>query len=229
LGGGLDMAANILIEIRLPAPYRALTRTSTVQPRKPAALQKCRVAAEDQLHEILENGFLDRGARELQRDALEAIDVDEGHGHDPRPIVDTKRDPRRDHGWDRKDDLAQRPVGIFYAAAGVLQPERIEGFLGKRDPPGDHLYRQRLGCGNLVVDVDRFEHRETDDAALVLTDRTVGEPRRIEDVAIAEIEPVFDRGLQAAEIGDSVFQPAKRLAQPCIDRLETLDVALVVG
>jgi putative ABC transport system permease protein len=86
-----------------------------VQPSQSPALQECRGAAEDQPHEILENGLLDRGARELQRDALEAIDVDERHGHDPRPIVDTKRDPRRDHGRDRKDALAQRPVGIFDA------------------------------------------------------------------------------------------------------------------
>src|SRR4030095_16869345 len=80
------------------APYSALARGSTAQPGKTAALQECRVAAEDQPHKILENGLLDRGARELQRDALQTIDVDEDHGHDSCLMVHTKRDPRRDHG-----------------------------------------------------------------------------------------------------------------------------------
>src|SRR4030095_13898278 len=95
----------------------------TMQPRKSPALQECRVAAENEPHEVLENGLLDRGARELQGDALEAIDVDERHSYESRLIVDAKRDTRRNHGRDCEDATAQRPVGIFDPAAGVLQPE----------------------------------------------------------------------------------------------------------
>ena len=93
----LDMAAK---QIDRGAALRRVAlreaRGSTAQPSKSPLLQECQVAAEDQPYEILENGLLDRGAREFQRDALEAIDVDKRHGYDSRPIIDTKRDPRRD-------------------------------------------------------------------------------------------------------------------------------------
>ena len=108
-------------------------------------------------------------------------------------------------------------------------PNASRVFSANETHPGMDLYRQGLHSRNRVVDVDPFEHRKADDAALVLTDRTVSEPRRIECVGIAEIEPVFDQGPSARKIGDRLFQPAKRLAQPCIDRLEALDIDAVLG
>ena len=70
LGTRLDMAAKqIDRRLALRCILRASFRGSTAQPSKSRALQECRVAAEDQAPEILENGLIDRGARELLRDA----------------------------------------------------------------------------------------------------------------------------------------------------------------
>ena len=60
-----------------------LTRGSTVQPRKRRAFQEGRIAAEDQPHEVFEHGLVDVGTGEFQRDAFEAIDVDQRHGDEP--------------------------------------------------------------------------------------------------------------------------------------------------
>jgi hypothetical protein len=105
-----------------------------------------------------------------------------------------------------------------------LQPGVVKGFLRqhhafRRNVEGEWLRRR-----DFVVDVDLVEHRETDDAALVLSYGAVPETRGLERDAVAEIETMVDRRLEPIQVGQCLFEPAKCLAETCIDLLEVLDV-----
>jgi hypothetical protein len=85
-------------------------------------------------HEILEDRLIDGGARELQRDALEPIDVDQRHRHEAEAMIDTKRDPRRNHWRHWKNALAQRPVRILDCSACTANPNTSSVFSNEIHP-----------------------------------------------------------------------------------------------
>ena len=82
------------------------------------ASQESRVSAEDRPDEILESGLVDGGAGELERDALESIHNGQGNRDKACPVIDTKRDPRRDHRRDRKDALAKGSIRVLHSQPG---------------------------------------------------------------------------------------------------------------
>src|ERR1700682_473275 len=198
-----------------------------MEPREWRATQKRRVAAKHQAHQIFEDRFLDRIAVKFQRDAIEAVDVDEQHTDNAGLVVDPKRDCRRYRGWHRNRTLAHGACGIFHPAASVLQPGVVEGFFRERDASWRNVEGKRFRRRDFVVDVDFVEHRVADNAALMLTDRAVTEPRRLEHEAMTEVETVIDRGLEPIEVGDRLLEPSERLAHARIDVPETLDVGML--
>src|SRR4030095_13622313 len=58
----------------------------------------------------------------------------------------------------------------------------------------------------------------------MLPDEPSPEPRCLEHHAVAQIETVIDRGLEAIEVGNRFLQPTKCLAHSGVDLLKTLDV-----
>lgn len=73
------------------------------------------------------------------------------------------------------------------------------------------------------------QNRFAANVASSVPDRSVPEPGRFEDKTMPQIEPVIDGRLESTQIRHLLFQPTKRLAQPRIDRLETLGVGMRVG
>src|SRR6266700_8113424 len=205
------------------------TRGRAADARERRAVQECRVPAENQLHQILEDRLFDLIAVEFERHAVEPVHVHQRHRHDSGLIIDPEGDSRRDRGRDGKGTLADAPVRRLHASARVLESRVIERLLGDSNHAGRDLERNWFGRGDFVVDADLVQDRETDDAVLVLSNRAVSESWRLEYQTVPQVEPVIDRRLEPAQIRHRLFQPAKRLAQPRIDRLEALDVGVLLG
>jgi hypothetical protein len=55
------------------------------------------------------------------------------------------------------------------------------------------------------------------------------EPWRFEDEAVAQIEAVIDRRLEFIQVGNRLLQPAKCLSKPRVDRLEGLDIGVLMS
>ena len=46
---------------------------------------------------------------------------------------------------------------------------------------------------------------------------------------MTQVEAVIDRRFELIQVRDRLLQPSKCLAQPCVDRLEALDVGVLMG
>src|SRR5215467_208591 len=158
---------------------------AVVQSRYGRAAEECRIAAQDETNEVLEDGLFDHVAVEFQRDAVEAIHIDQRNGNDAGLIIGSKRDHRPYRRRDRKRALAQTSARFLDSAGGVLEPRVVERLFGRLHHARRDFNRKRLGRRDFVVDVDLVEHREPDDPMLVLSDRTMPETRRLKHEPVA--------------------------------------------
>ena len=110
-----------------------------------------------------------------------------------------------------------------------MEPGVVEGLFCERDAARCNLESERFGCRDFIINVDFIDHGEPDDAPLVLTDGAMPEPRRLEHEAVTQVEAVLDAWSDPIQIRDRLLQPAKCLAQPRVDRLERLDIGVIMS
>jgi len=122
---------------------------------------------------------------------------------------------------------AHPPRGILDAAPRVADAGVVEGALDARRLHRRNLDRQRRRR-DLVVDVDLVQHREADDAPLVLADVAVMEARLGERHAVPQVVAMRDRGLHPVEVGKGLVEPLVGVTKALVDRLVAFDFGVVV-
>lgn len=136
-----------------------------------------------------------------------------------------KRDRRRYRGWGRNHVLAHGTAES--STRRLVYCSRASSRAFSASAPRCNVEIERLGRRDLVVNVDFVEHRQTDDAVLGLSHRSVPESWRLKPEAIPSRSGDRSEAL-ARPVRDRLPQPAECVAHAVINRLKTLDVGALV-